>query len=128
MIPITRRAAIGVGMAAVAGGLMAFRVPIASPPRFRDRRSDVYDELLRRWADIVVGGRVSAENRDYAEAITAGALHRTESRGAHSRQDYPDRDDQNWLKHTLYYASNGEHRFAYKDVVLTRFQPKERTY
>ena len=36
-----------------------------------------------------------------AEAIAASALNRTESRGAHSRQDHPQRDDEHWLKHTL---------------------------
>ncbi len=66
---------------------------------------------------------------DYAESIAACALHRTESRGAHSREDYPNRDDEQWLKHTLYYSdAEGQYEFAYKDVVLTRFEPKERKY
>ncbi len=66
---------------------------------------------------------------DYAEAIAACARNRTESRGAHSREDYPSRDDANWLKHTLF-SSDGAGQFdvAYKDVVLGRFEPKERKY
>lgn len=66
---------------------------------------------------------------DVAEAITQAALHRTESRGAHSREDYPKRDDEHWLKHTLIYReAEGSYRFDYKPVVITRFQPKERKY
>lgn len=65
---------------------------------------------------------------DLAEATTASALHRTESRGAHSREDYPKRDDGNWLMHTLCYRREGAIEFRHKPVVITRFQPKERTY
>jgi succinate dehydrogenase / fumarate reductase flavoprotein subunit len=66
---------------------------------------------------------------DYALAIAAGARHRTESRGAHSREDYPARDDAGWLRHTLF-STDGEGGFALadKEVVITRFQPKERKY
>ncbi|MDR7484834.1 MAG: succinate dehydrogenase flavoprotein subunit [Armatimonadota bacterium] len=66
---------------------------------------------------------------DLAEATVASALNRTESRGAHFREDFPDRDDATWLKHTLIYRRpDGRHEFRYKPVVITRFQPKERTY
>ncbi|MDR7534133.1 MAG: succinate dehydrogenase flavoprotein subunit [Armatimonadota bacterium] len=66
---------------------------------------------------------------DLAEATAASALHRTESRGGHFREDFPDRDDAAWLKHTLLYRGPaGRHEFRYKPVVITRFQPKERTY
>ncbi|MDX1419523.1 MAG: succinate dehydrogenase flavoprotein subunit [Rubricoccaceae bacterium] len=66
---------------------------------------------------------------DYAEAITASARNRTESRGAHSREDHPVRNDDDWLKHTLFFADGeGGHEIGYKDVVITRFQPKERKY
>lgn len=66
---------------------------------------------------------------DLAEVITRSALNRTESRGAHSREDYPKRDDENWLKHTLIYReAEGAYRFDYKPVTITRFQPKERKY
>ncbi len=65
---------------------------------------------------------------DFAEIVVAGALAREESRGAHSRTDFPKRDDENWLKHTLAWKRNGEITFDYKPVTITRFQPKERKY
>ncbi len=66
---------------------------------------------------------------DYAEAIAACALRRTESRGAHSREDYQERDDDDWLHHTLFYSDGeGHYEFGRKEVVITRFEPKERKY
>ena len=66
---------------------------------------------------------------DYAEAIAASAHYRTESRGAHSREDYQNRNDDEWLEHTLFYSDGeGNYEFADKDVVITRFEPKERKY
>lgn len=58
---------------------------------------------------------------DLAEVIVASALARQESRGTHYRRDYPKRDDQNWLKHTLVYADRNGPRLGYRDVVITRF-------
>jgi succinate dehydrogenase / fumarate reductase flavoprotein subunit len=65
---------------------------------------------------------------DIADNIVASALARTESRGAHYREDYPARDDANWLKHTLAYRTPEGIRLDYKPVVITKFQPKERKY
>lgn len=65
---------------------------------------------------------------DVAEIVLVGGLARTESRGAHSRTDYPKRDDQNWLKHTLaYYAPDGP-RLDYAPVTITKYAPTERHY
>ncbi|MCL5037398.1 MAG: succinate dehydrogenase flavoprotein subunit [Chloroflexi bacterium] len=65
---------------------------------------------------------------DFSEAMVLGALKREESRGAHSRTDFPKRDDEKFLKHTLIYKTDGEPRVEYKPVVITAFQPQERKY
>jgi succinate dehydrogenase / fumarate reductase flavoprotein subunit len=65
---------------------------------------------------------------DLAEVTAESALARKESRGAHSREDYPQRDDENWLKHTLAYRTNDGVTLKYKPVTITRFQPKPRKY
>jgi succinate dehydrogenase / fumarate reductase flavoprotein subunit len=70
---------------------------------------------------------------DCSEATIHGGLARTETRGAHYRTDYPQRDDVNWLKHTLAYKGTRTHdvRLDYKDAVLIDdpiFKPKERKY
>ena len=65
---------------------------------------------------------------DLAEATIVSALARTESRGAHARVDYPKRDDERWLKHTLaHYAIDGP-RLEYIPVTITQWKPIERTY
>lgn len=65
---------------------------------------------------------------DVAEVIAAGALQRKESRGSHARRDYTERDDANFLKHTLaFYTENGP-KLEYKPVTITKFQPVARKY
>ena len=64
-----------------------------------------------------------------AEVVLVGALNRRESRGAHSRIDYKDRDDNNFLKHTLaYYNDDGEPKMSWHPVTFTRYAPAERRY
>jgi len=98
------------------------------------------DELRDRYRRVGIDDKGKQFNTDLLEAIelsglldlaevtAAGALARTESRGAHSREDYPQRDDANWLKHTLAYRTGKGIEFRYKPVVVTRFEPKPRTY
>jgi succinate dehydrogenase / fumarate reductase flavoprotein subunit len=65
---------------------------------------------------------------DLAFITASSALNRRESRGAHSREDYPDRDDKGWLKHTFAWLENASVRIDYKPVDITKFKPKPRTY
>jgi fumarate reductase flavoprotein subunit len=65
---------------------------------------------------------------DAAEAVAFSALARKESRGGHQRSDYPKRDDETYLKHSLAYKTEGTPRIEYLDVVITRWPPKERVY
>jgi succinate dehydrogenase / fumarate reductase flavoprotein subunit len=77
-------------------------------------------ELLNAWE---LGNLL-----DIAEVVAMSALNRKESRGGHSREDYPERDDKNWLKHTLIAKKNGKLEISYKPVVITKHQPKARVY
>jgi len=65
---------------------------------------------------------------ELAEVTVVSAIPRTESRGAHSRVDYPKRDDQNWLKHTLAYYTKDGPRLEYVPVTITKWPPVARTY
>lgn len=65
---------------------------------------------------------------ELAEVVTVSALNRQESRGGHAREDFPKRDDQNWLKHTLAWKRGEKVEIGYKPVTITKYQPKERVY
>ena len=65
---------------------------------------------------------------DVAQTICAGANARKESRGAHYRTDMPERDDKNWLKHTLVYKDGDGTRVETSEVTITNWEPVERVY
>lgn len=105
------------------------------------KQVEILKELMERYRNIALEDKGEVYNTELVEALELGyllevsealvhsALNRTESRGAHAREDYPERDDQNWLKHTLAYkVADGKVAFRYKPVVLGRFEPKVRTY
>ena len=109
---------------------------------------DKVRELKTRFAHVAIDDKGKRFNTDLLEAFELGAmldlaeatalsaLNRTESRGAHSRDDHPKRDDVNWLKHTFIRYTGapavaptaGDAEITYKPVTITKFQPKERTY
>jgi succinate dehydrogenase / fumarate reductase flavoprotein subunit len=65
---------------------------------------------------------------DCAQATVVGALERTESRGAQFRTDFPERNDEQWLKHIDITAGPDGPRVSYSPVTITQWQPEERRY
>jgi succinate dehydrogenase / fumarate reductase flavoprotein subunit len=105
------------------------------------RAKNKLKELHERYQNIRIDDKSNTYNTDLQEAlelghmidfslfIVEGALARKESRGAHYREDYTKRDDENFLKHT--YATMNEDytlNLEYGDVVLGKFEPQERKY
>ncbi|GAQ60853.1 succinate dehydrogenase flavoprotein subunit [Streptomyces scabiei] len=102
-------------------------------------------ELRARYKNVAIQDKGRRFNTDLLEAIELGnlldlaevmavsALARKESRGGHYREDYPNRDDVNFMRHTMAYREVGDDgsetvRLDYKPVVQTRYQPMERKY
>jgi succinate dehydrogenase / fumarate reductase flavoprotein subunit len=65
---------------------------------------------------------------DNAEATCIGAIERKESRGAQYRTDYPERNDDEWLKHIDLARNGAEPEISYSEVTMTQWEPQERTY
>lgn len=116
----------------------------ASVVRTNESLSDAkktVEELKAQYANIKIDDKGEVFNYDLTEAmelghlldlahgLVVGAQARTESRGAHWRDDFPTRDDQNWMKHTLAHLEpDGSIRLSYKQVVAGNYQPMERKY
>ena len=109
-----------------AKGLTAMREKLREL-RARYRQAKVEDQSACYNTELLevieLGGLL-----DLAEVLVESALARQESRGAHFREDFPKRDDPNWLKHTLAYKGEKKVDFRYKPVTITKFEPKERKY
>ncbi|MEA3513732.1 MAG: FAD-binding protein, partial [Campylobacterota bacterium] len=87
-----------------------------------DDKSKIYNTDLQEAIEF-------SHMLDFSSFIVDGAILRKESRGAHYREEYQKRDDENFLKHTMAYMDeNGDITTEYMDVVLGNFQPEERTY
>ena len=101
---------------------------------------DVVNELKVRYCNVRVDDPGSQFNTELVEALELGflldnaemlvhaALNRQESRGAHSREDFKERDDDNWLKHTMVFREGDGVRIDYKPVTLGKYEPKPRVY
>ncbi len=96
----------------------------------QERYKNVYVEDKSSTFNMELKEALELENMlNYAEALVASALFRKESRGAHSRVDYPERDDKKFLKHTLAFKQEDkEPLLKQRNVVITRFPPQERRY
>jgi succinate dehydrogenase / fumarate reductase flavoprotein subunit len=105
------------------------------------RQGEIVDSLAERYERVVVEDKGNVFNSDLTQALELGYLldlarcmvvcgiERKESRGAHARpNDYPNRDDLNYLKHTIVTLENGRPVLDWKPVTLTKWQPQERTY
>jgi succinate dehydrogenase / fumarate reductase flavoprotein subunit len=102
---------------------------------------EVVKRLQEEYQQVAIDDRGSIFNQDVIAAIELGfmldcaeatvlcAIHRTESRGAQYRTDFPERDDENWLKHIdLTLGADGEPHITYSPVTITQWQPEVRSY
>ena len=105
------------------------------------RQGQIIDNLRQRYERVVVEDKGAVFNNDLTQALELGfllelaacmveaGLARRESRGAHARpHDYPDRDDENFLKHTLVSWANDGPQLTWEPVRMTKWQPEERKY
>lgn len=97
--------------------------------QLQEKYPQVYlDDKGKQWNTEIIEALELRSLTIVGEMILRSALNRQESRGAHSREDFPQRDDGNFLKHTLAYYSPAGIDLAYRPVMINRFEPQERKY
>jgi succinate dehydrogenase / fumarate reductase, flavoprotein subunit len=96
--------------------------------RYRDGLGVVIQDKSRTFNSDLIQALELGSMLQMADCLVTGAVARTESRGAHSRLDHPDRDDEHWLRHSLTSYDDGQVALDYKPVTITEFEPAVRTY
>jgi succinate dehydrogenase / fumarate reductase flavoprotein subunit len=97
--------------------------------QFEQQYQEIYlDDKGKLWNTEIIEALELRNLIVVAKLILTSAINRKESRGAHSREDYPQRHDQQFLKHTLSYYSPMGIDIAYRPVAMTMFEPQERKY
>ena len=97
--------------------------------QLRERYRSVYvQDKGKTWNTNLVFTLELGFMLDSAEAIALSAIEREESRGAHTREDFPERDDENWLKHILVRQTEDGPALEYQPVVFTQWEPQVRSY
>ena len=97
--------------------------------QLRERYRSVYvQDKGKTWNTNLVFTLELGFMLDSAEAIALSAIEREESRGAHTREDFPERDDENWLKHILVRQTEDGPALEYQPVVVTQWEPQVRRY
>ena len=97
--------------------------------RLKDEAESCYiDDKGEVFNQDVLGAIELGYMLDNAEATCVAAIHRTESRGAQFRTDFPERNDEEWLKHIDLTRSDDGPEISYSEVTITEWQPQERTY
>jgi len=105
------------------------REGLAQLQKLQQQYQDIYlDDKGKLWNSEIIEALELRSLMIVGQVILTSALQRQESRGAHYREDYPERDDENFLKHTLAYYSTAGIDLQYKPVAITMFEPKERKY